>query len=134
MRSIEPIPTQHVPVIDHTCFPRNFGEPREYGPAQKHVEGNRSHPLPNARCPMPTDSYQISPEALRAHRAQYEAADMHLCPDCELVHGKGSCPLDEPIEERSDWGSPVDPAYQRALWVTVAALIGIILVAWYLGR
>ena len=51
-----------------------------------------------------------------------------------LLMPDAQCPSDPPLEERSDWNPNYDPAYQRALWVTVAALIGIILVAWYLGR
>lgn len=122
MRSIQPIPTQRVPIVhapSHTVFPVQRSER-----VIKDPQTGRS---------VSYDSYSISPEALRAHRAQYEAADMHLCPDCELVHAKGSCPLDEPIEERSDWNPSYDPAYQRALWVTVAVLVLIIGISWALG-
>ena len=92
------------------------GEPREYGPAQKHIEGGRRQ--------HPTDTADISPEALRAHREHYKASEMHLCSDCDLVHAKGKCPLDvPPLEERSDWNPEVDPELGRALMWTVLGLI-----------
>jgi len=108
MRSIQPIPTQRVPIVhapSHTVFPVQRSER-----VIKDPQTGRS---------VSYDSYSISPEALRSARADADTKDLAYCNTCEHIHARGECP----IEFRSDWNPHVDPDLGRALMRTVLGLI-----------